>query len=312
MTAFKLQFKRFNMHRLSSILWSIVRAVLIIGVSFTIIYPIIIKFSVSLRSYSDSFDPMVFFVPKHPTMSNFKIAFQTLDYLKTASISILFCAMISLLQTVSCTLAAYSFARFQYFGRNLLFALSIVTLTIPPQVMLLPLYIKFAYFNVFNSFQLSGAFYGVSLINTPIPFILLSITAVGFKNGLYIYMLRQYFINVPNALEEAACIDGCGTFKTFYKIMLPGAVPLLVSVFLFSFVWQWNDYYYTAMLAPNLPLLTTKIFGASSSILGGGADYWSSITASPKELLLMLPLVILYIFTQRFFVESVERSGIVG
>jgi multiple sugar transport system permease protein len=277
-----------------------------------IAYPLIIKFSVSIRSYQDSLDPMVFFVPRTPSLANFKIAYQTLDYSKTALFSLAFCAMVSILQTFSCTLAAYSFGRFKYFGRNIIFGLSIITLSIPPQVLLLPLYIRFRYFNPISLFQLSGSFSGISLIDTAWPFILLSITAMGFKNGLYIYILRQYFINVPNVLDEAACIDGCGTWRIFYKIMLPGAIPMLVSVFLFSFVWQWNDYYYTAMLSPNLPLLTAKIFGTTSSILGGGADYWQSITASPKILLLMAPLVILYVFTQRYFVESIEKSGIVG
>ena len=304
--------KKLTMHKTAGWIWSLVRAVLIIGVSFMIVYPLLIKFSVSLRSYSDSNDPMVFFVPRSPTFANFRVAWAALDYPITALYSILFCSLLSILQTVSCTFAAYSFSRFKYFGRNILFMLSIVTLVIPPQVMLLPLYVRFLYFNPLSLFQLSGIFSGISLVDSMWPFILLSMTCMGFKNGLYIYMLRQYFVNVPNVLEEAADIDGCGTFKTFYKIMLPGAMPMLVSVFLFSFVWQWNDYYYTAVLAPNLQLLTTKIFTSSYSILGTGADYWQSISASPKILLMMLPLIILYVFTQRFFVESVEKSGIVG
>lgn len=304
--------KKLTLQRVGQWIWALVRFVLIVGVAFIIVYPLLMKFSASLRSYSDSLDPMVFYVPRHPTLANFRIAFTALDYPRTVLNSILFCGAISLLQTASCTMAAYSFSRFKYAGRNFLFALSVVTLVIPPQVMLLPLYIKFRYFNPAALFQMSGVFTGLNFIDTPIPFILLSITCMGFKNGLYIYMLRQYFINVPNALEEAANIDGCGTFRIFYKIMLPGAVPMLVSVFLFSFVWQWNDYYYTAMLAPNLKLLTTQIFTSADSILGSGADYWQSITASPKILLMMAPLIVLYIFTQRFFVESIEKSGIVG
>lgn len=304
--------KKLTLPRMGRWLWSVVRFVLIVGVAFIIVYPLLIKFSASLRSYSDSLDPMVFYVPRSPTLANFRIAFTALDYPKTVLNSILFCASLSLLQTASCTMAAYSFSRFRYAGRNLLFALSVITLVIPPQVMLLPLYIKFRYFNPAALFQMGGIFTGLNLIDTPAPFILLSLGCMGFKNGLYIYMLRQYFINVPNELEEAANIDGCGTLRIFYKIMLPGAVPMLVSVFLFAFVWQWNDYYYTAMLAPGLPLLTTRIFTSAESILGSGADYWQSITASPKILLMMAPLILLYIFTQRFFVESIEKSGIVG
>lgn len=141
---------------------------------------------------------------------------------------------------------------------------------------------------------------------------MLSVTANGFKNGLYIYILRQYFTNVPNVLEEAAYIDGCNIFKTFYKIMLPGAMPMLITVFLFSFVWQWNDYYYTVILAPNLPTLTMNIYGLTSTLLGGAGSYWQEIVKAPQTLMMMVPLIILYIFTQRYFVESIEKSGIVG
>ena len=140
--------------------------------------------------------------------------------------------------------------------------------------------------------------------------------AVGFKNGLYIYMLRQYYINVPAALEEAAYIDGCGAVKTFIRIMLPGAIPLLVTIFLFSFVWQWNDYFYTSALGPGLNILATKLNRVGFNITARDGDAWNVVQQGIYDnvaiVLQMIPLIVLYIFTQNFFVESVERSGIVG
>ena len=115
------------------------------------------------------------------------------------------------------------------------------------------------------------------------------------------------------SLEEAANIDGCGTFKTFYRIMLPGAVPMLITVFLFSFVWQWNDFYYSSVLTPEIKVLSMQLLGIKfSSISASTGDLAYAVLNSPKLILLILPLIILYIFTQRFFTESIERSGIVG
>ena len=154
---------------------------------------------------------------------------------------------------------------------------------------------------------------GVSLINSPAPFILLSVTALAFKSGLYIYMLRQFFVNMPRELEESAFIDGCGNFKTFYRIMLPNAIPIIITVLLFSFVWQYNDYNYSIVLAPDLPTMPMKILALQRKMaLMANMSETAFLSQSPLFLLLVTPLLILYIFTQRFFVESVTRSGIVG
>ena len=125
-------------------------------------------------------------------------------------------------------------------------------------------------------------------------------------------MLRQYFRNTPVVLEEAAYIDGCGVFKTFFRIMLPGAKPILIAVFLFSFVWQWTDGYYVRTLAPDLPILCQKLFNLSFSVLGEQSDMFSTMTSTPRFMLLIIPVLLLYLFTQRFFTESIERTGVVG
>ena len=171
---------------------------------------------------------------------------------------------------------------------------------------------KFKFFDPLQIIALNGVLQGSSLINTPWPFVLLSSTCLGLKNGLYVYMMRQYFSGVPAAVEEAASIDGCGHFRIFYQIMLPGARSMLLTVFLFSFVWQWTDSYYSSMLAPNLPTLNMQLFGMTEQLIANHGNIASSLLESPQFLLLILPLIILYLFTQRYFVEGIERSGIVG
>ena len=293
-------------------IWKLMRFVLLVGLSFMILYPVFVKFSASLKSTADMMDSTVVFIPKNPTLQNYKIVLNSVNYALTLLMTVLFCLVQSLLQLASCSLVAYGIARFKFKGHKLLFSMAVLTLIIPPQIILLPLYIRFHFFGITNIFQFSGIFSGVDLINTYWPFVLLSGTALGFKNGLYIYLLRQHFKNMPMALEEAAYIDGCGPFRTFLRIMLPGSVPMLVTVFLFSFVWQWNDTVYSGIFFPEIPTLANKLYGMVFTTMGAGTTLMSAVLESPKFFLLITPIVILYLFTQKLFVQSISRSGIVG
>jgi len=293
-------------------IWKLMRFVLLVGLSFMILYPVFVKFSASLKSTADMMDSTVVFIPKNPTLQNYKIVLNSVNYALTLLMTVLFCLVQSLLQLASCSLVAYGIARFKFKGHKLLFGMAVLTLIIPPQIILLPLYIRFHFFGITNIFQFSGIFSGVDLINTYWPFVLLSGTALGFKNGLYIYLLRQHFKNMPMALEEAAYIDGCGPFRTFLRIMLPGSVPMLVTVFLFSFVWQWNDTVYSGIFFPEIPTLANKLYGMVFTTMGAGTTLMSAVLESPKFFLLITPIVILYLFTQKLFVQSISRSGIVG
>ena len=293
-------------------IWKLMRFVLLVGLSFMILYPVFVKFSASLKSTADMMDSTVVFIPKNPTLQNYKIVLNSVNYALTLLMTVLFCLVQSLLQLASCSLVAYGIARFKFKGHKLLFGMAVLTLIIPPQIILLPLYIRFHFFGITNIFQFSGIFSGVDLINTYWPFLLLSGTALGFKNGLYIYLLRQHFKNMPMALEEAAYIDGCGPFRTFLRIMLPGSVPMLVTVFLFTFVWQWNDTVYSGIFFPEIPTLANKLYGMVFTTMGAGTTLMSAVLESPKFFLLITPIVILYLFTQKLFVQSISRSGIVG
>ena len=292
--------------------WKILRLVILIGLGFLIIYPILYKLIVSFKSYADFSDPTVIFIPKQISLVAYKTVWETVQYPVSLLYSILFCGAISLFQMASCTLVGYGLARYPFRGRNLVFALVLLTMVIPPQAILFPLYLKFKYFDPLQVIVLNGVLQGGSLINTPWPFVMLSTTCLGLKNGLYIYMMRQYFRGVPASVEEAASIDGCGHFRIFYKIMLPGARPMLLSVFLFSFVWQWTDSYYSSMLAPNLPTLNMQLFGMTEQLIQSHGNIASNLLESPQFILLIAPLILLYLFTQRFFVEGIEQSGIVG
>lgn len=302
-------------------LWSIVRGVIVIGICFVILYPIFIKLSVSFMNERDLYDATVKFIPKEFTANNYKMVMDTMNYgaslLKTAGMS----AAVAGLQLFSCMVTAYGFARFKFPGSKLLFGCVIFTLIVPPQIIMLPMFMFFRFFDVFGILEATtGA--PMNLIDSSWPVLIQAITCTGFKNGLYIYMLRQFFRGMPKELEEAAFVDGCGRFKTFIRIMLPSAVPMMVTVFLFGFVWQWTDSFYTGMYMPKAQLLSNQLSSLATMLakqyesFGGSMNFvspgFASMTNNTGVLLVILPLILLYLVCQKYFVEGIERSGIVG
>jgi multiple sugar transport system permease protein len=312
-----LHLERFR--RIYGWIWSIVRLLLILGLGYLILNPVIVKLSVAFKDIADYNDPTVLYIPKHFTVEYIQIYMDFIRYWQILFKSILFTSMSSILQTMACTLVAYGIARFHYRGRGIVTALIIASIVIPSQTVLIPLYIQFKSFSLDSLFSMIPGEEGISLLNTYWPFIILSFSGLGIKNGLFIMIFRQHFKNMPKVLEEAAYIDGCGPLKTFIRIMMPLAVPMVVTVFLFSFVWVWNDNYYTSFFGQDLGIMSTALNGIgqriSYYILGSSMDSSSIFVAlysSIATLLHMVPLILLYAFAQKYFVQSIERSGIVG
>ncbi|MDI9477758.1 MAG: carbohydrate ABC transporter permease [Bacillota bacterium] len=297
---------------------SFLRTVLILGISYIILLPLLTKISNSLMSSIDLYDQSVKWIPRNLTFEHYVMVWEHMRYPKSLLNTFTLTLLVSVLQLISCTIVGYGLARFDFKGKNLIFGLVIFTLVVPPQMIMTSLYLNFRFFNLFG--LIPGG--GVNLVGGLWPFILTSITANGLRNGLFIYIMRQFFKSMPIELEEAAYIDGAGLFKTFLYIMVPSATSGLMVVFLFAFVWQWNDYFFTILflgggdyLPMALESVALKVVGA----IGGGTgasplegDQYMSILDNAGMILVILPLLILYSFLQRYFIESVERSGIVG
>lgn len=167
--------------------------------------------------------------------------------------------------------------------------------------------------------------HSINLLNTRIPFILLSVTGLAFKNGLYIFMLRQFFRGIPDSIEESAYIDGSGDFRTFIQIILPMSVPMMITVFLFAFCWQWTDTFYTGKLflstsgvwknngSNSLYLLKDIASTVPHELIQEGfigQKLYNETIKNTSLLMIIAPLVILYTFLQRYLVEGIERSGL--
>lgn len=296
--------------RKTAVKWlvALFRAVFIISICFTILYPLLNKISMSFMDETDLYDRTVKVIAKHFTPQNYLEAATFIKYGKLLLSTTLLCTIVSILQTVSCTVIGYGFARFHFRGRGILFALVVLCMVVPTQIILTPQYLNFKAMGMLGSFA---------------PFILLGITGVAPRCGLYIFLARQFFRGIPKEIDEAAAIDGAGPYKTFSSIMMKSAVPIMVTIFLFSFVWQWGENTYTNLFYSSYPTIAKVLDSIGytlENVQAGGGNVLSlsaqmayqSIMRATASLLAILPLLILYIFSQKFFIQSVERTGIVG
>ena len=279
------------------ILWYLVRFVIIVGICYVILYPFLTKIINGFKSYDDLIDPTVEYFPRNPTLQYYRQVLGEMDYLRSLGNTLMISLVVAFLQTAVATVVGYGFARFKFKGNKMLFAMVILMLIIPPQTILVPLFVRFKMFFGF-----------INLIDTPWPIFIMAATGTGYKNGLYIFLTRQFFINMPKELNEAAAIDGCGVYRTFFKIMLPSATTILTTVFLLSFSWQWTDTLYSGLFFRDTNILSNAInkvgVGAQMAVSGNLQNIGA--------LWVILPLAVLYIFAQRAFVESIDNAGIVG
>ena len=293
--------------KLTSFAISTVRFLLLACISFVILYPLFSKISISFMSEADLYDAGVVYIPKQFTLYNYEYAMEKVNYVASLFKTIGFISVSALLQVASSLLVGYGFARFNFKFKSFWFGCAILTLIIPSQNIMAPLYMHFKNFNFFGLLGDNG----LNLLNTTWPIILMSATCMGLNNCIYIYMFRQYFRGFPKELEESGQIDGANSFTIFVRIIVPCAVSIIVTAFLFSFVWQWTDTFYLNLFMPGNDYLSVMLKGLPGAV--GNADInFQAIMSNVSVILLILPILIIFLLAQRFFVESIERSGLVG
>lgn len=288
------------------IIFTLIRWVFYLSVIYVIVYPLLFVISGSFKSYSDMLNSTVIWIPKLPTLENYMKAMQKVDYLQAFWNTIKLELPTTLALTVSCALAGYGMGRYKFKGRGILFALMIFTVVVPSQVLTLPKLLLFK---------------DLSLNDTVWAIVVPALTGIGLKSGIFVYIYTQFFRGIPKELEESAYIDGCGDLKIFLRIMVPNASPAFVTVFLFSLVWNWNEVFETTTFittkaATTLAVRLSNISGylnTDSLEITAGVD---PVSIEPVKyafiVLVIAPMIILYAFVQKKFVESVERTGIIG
>ena len=264
----RLKAKFLNFYFISGVIIKIFRFIFLLGIAYIVLYPFFTKITGSFMAPEDFVDVTVRLIPRNFTLDTYKAIWvenhYTTAFLNTLSLSL----MCAVLQTFTCCLIAYGLAKYKFKGNGLIFLLVVFTMIVPHKTLYYALYTSFQKFDVFGivNFLSGGASVGIegidnvlakinlfdaessvkkiaqiaenhsiNLLNTRVPFIILSITGLGFKNGLYIFMLRQFFRGIPDSIEESAYIDGSGDFRTFFQIIIPMSVPMMITVFLFSF-----------------------------------------------------------------------------
>ncbi|NMB38658.1 MAG: carbohydrate ABC transporter permease [Firmicutes bacterium] len=312
---------RLQKKRLTSIISTIFRTAVLIGVSYVIIQPMLTRLSTSFMNVEELYDQSVKWIARNPTLYNYRQCWVHMNYPQALFNTFTLTLVVSVLQVAACTYIGYGLARFKWAGSGLLLGLAIFSLVVPPQMIRIPLYLHFRFFDLFGILKGNP----INLVGTYWPFILTAITGSGFRNGLYIYIMRQFFRGMSKELEEAAYVDGGGLLTTFFRVMLPSAVPGLVVVFLFSFVWQWNDYFYTTMFMSGknfLPQALEQVASRAANVIhatdrvavmsGLVQDNFSTVINNAGMIMVITPLLIIYLLMQRYFVESIERTGLVG
>lgn len=296
---------------------SVFRALLLFGLCFMIIQPMLTRLSTSIMQERDLYDSTVILLPRHVTTENFSIVFELTNFPISMINTLWTSLLVSVCQIISTTLVAYGFARYEFPLKKFWFALVVMLIIVPPQTIQTTLYMNFVNFDILGIFKATTGS-TINLRTSVLPYVLMSLTCMGLKDGLYIYMLRQYFKGVPTSLEEAAYVDGCGTMHTFLKIMLPDAMPTIASCFLFSFVWQWTDLFYTRNFLSSYKIYSTElstIVSRMSRYFANGGDAVVVPNGRQQQLISIgvliccIPLIILYCFAQRTFVESLAMSG---
>lgn len=320
----RLKSKFLSAYFAKKVLFFIFKIVLLVGVSYVILYPYIAKIFGSFMTASDFKDVTVILLSKSPTVEQYTAIIVDNNYFEALLETFLLSLSIALIQTIVCAFIAYGLAKFKFRGNNLVFFLVVFTMMVPQEALRASMK---AFFDGFGTSNPIGMLLnGVGLMdggftNSVVPVYILAFTGLGFKNGLYIFLLRQFFRGVPDELEESAYVDGSSTFRTFFTIIIPLAIPMLVTVFIFSFAWEWTDDFYTSIFfdvsywqEENTLKLMSSITGTPSrlEIAVKGLEAYKSAITGTATILIALPLILAYLFVQKYIVQGIERSGIVG
>lgn len=263
-------------------LW--IHLVLIIGAVIMVI-PFIWMILTSLKTYAESVQvpPKIF--PKVFQWHNYKEVFDLLPFFKFMLNTFIVTVIRTIGQLFLCSIAAYAFARISFPGRNVLFILVLSVLMVPSQVFLLPQYMIMVKLNWLNTLQ--------------------AVIVPGLFSAFGTFLLRQFFMGLPKELEEAARLDGCNHFQIYWKIILPLAKPGLIALGIFTALWSWNELMWPLIVNSSSEKMTLSV--GLSSLQGQYVTNYPILMAG--SFLAILPMLILFMFLQKRFIEGIAITG---
>ena len=273
--------------REESILRKIFRIIALILVSIIFLGPFLWMVFTSFKPLAEALRLPPTFLPETWIPQNYANAWQSGPFLHYTKNSIIVTLSVVALQLLTIIPASYAFAKMDFKGKKILFSLILVTMMIPAQLIFLPVYLMFSKVNLINSYW--------SLI---LPWA---------SSAFGIFLLRQRFMQVPDEIIEAAVLDNTPTWKIIYKIMLPQAKGTVITIALFTFISEWNDYFWPLVMTSNDDIRTLPL---GVSMLKSTLDgiHWNTVMAG--NVILILPIVIIYLFAQKEIIKAFTYSGI--
>lgn len=261
--------------------------ILIVGGVF-MIAPFAWMISTSLKTGELTFVMPPKWIPEHPTLGNFIEVARLFPMLKFLLNSIFVSVTSTFGQLLFCSMAAYVFARIEFKGRDLIFLIYLGTLMIPSQVTLTPLFILMKNFGWVNTYK--------------------ALIFPGMFSAFGTFLMRQYFLGIPKSLEEAAFIDGAGHLRVFFKIIMPLSKTALAALAIFAFMGTWNDFLWPLIITSDINHMTLPL--GLSSLQGRYTTKWNLLMAG--TLISIVPILIVYLFAQKYFIKGITLTGIKG
>ena len=292
----------------SAIIGKIAIYILLFDVSFVFLYPFLYMVSTSFKSYSDIINISVRWITRDITFTNYMIAQEAMNFVKSGLNTVMVSVVSTVAHCLVCSFVGYGFARFHFPLKKLFFGMAILSIIVPIQTIIIPTYLTFVKIGIADSYA---------------PIILPTFLGYGLKGGLFIFLFRQYYLRLPKSLEEAASIDGSGPIKTYFKIALPTSSSTMVVCIVLSMVWHWNDFFEPSIYLNNpnqwlLPQMLPEMYNLINSI-DKATDKWQALlqfkyhkgVAMAGTVISTLPIIVMYLFMQKKFMEGVERTGLV-
>lgn len=262
--------------------------ILLILLSLIFLLPLLWMISTSLKSPSELYLKEIVWLPKQSCFENYINVFKSVNLLTAFKNTIVLCILNVLGVLISSSLAAYAFSVLNWRFKDFFFYLTLATMMLPEMVTLVPQFIIFQKLGLYGTYM-------------PL------IAPYFFGNAFYIFLLRQFFLTIPKELHEAALIDGCSEFNIFRKIYLPLSIPALAVVALFQFLVTWND-----LMRPSIYLIEKNQYTLSLALqqfkAQHGGTEWSVLMACAT--LIVIPIVIVFFFAQRTFIQGITMTGI--
>ena len=264
-------------------LWTLLIMVLLVTGAVVVLLPLVIVFLTSLAPATATGGTIL---PKTITWENYQEAWQRGKFLLAFANSTLVALVVTGCQIITSALAGYALARLKFRGRQALLLIVLTTLVIPFQILVVPIFLVLKWGHLVNT-------YGALILPTA-------------ANGFGIFLLRQYFLTVPVELEEAAALDGANRLQILSRVMLPLSRPALVTLFLFTFIAEWNDLFKPLVFTTKPELRTVQL--ALAEFQEQFTNNWSLLMAA--VVIATVPVVVVFLFGQRQFVQGIAATGI--